>query len=342
MREKILDLLSGKKIDSQPAFSGLIHVTAEGLQSEGLAFHEVHRDAQKLAKAAASTFKLSGFPSAVLPLDLYVEAEALGAELNFREDREFEFPQVKHAGLFGSAKELVERLRKSSLESSQLESMMKDFRSLGRIETVCEAIKLLKKEIGNDAVIGGMIPGPYTLLLLVVDVKNMFIEMKKEPQAVTDALVFLSSFLADVGTAYREAGADFITIHDMGGSPAFIGPGKYEQFVLPAEKLLIEKLPKPNVLSVCGNVTGSLNLLAQTGAGAISLDQTVDLAAARLALRDTLLFGNLDPVETVFQGDDAQIRESVVRAKDAGVDAIWPGCDLVIRTPIQNIKYMVE
>ncbi len=334
MREKILDLLSGKKIDSQPAFSGLIHVTAEGLQSEGLIFHEVHRNAQKLAKAAASTFKLSGFPSAVLPLDLYVEAEALGAELNFREDREFEFPQVKHAGLFGSAKELVERLRKSS----QLE----DIRSLGRIQTVCEAIKLLKEDIGNDAVIGGMIPGPYTLLLLVVDVKNMFIEMKKEPQAVTDALVLLSSFLADVGTTYREAGADFITIHDMGGSPAFIGPGKYEQFVLPAEKLLIEKLPKPNVLSVCGNVTGSLNLLAQTGADAISLDQTVDLAAARLALRDTLLFGNLDPVETLFRGDDAEIRESIVRAKDAGVDAIWPGCDLVIRTPIQNIKSMIK
>ena len=41
----------------------------------------------------------------------------------------------------------------------------------------------------------------------------------------------------------------------MGGSPGFIGPAKYEQFVLPAEKLLIEKLPKPRVLSVCGNVT---------------------------------------------------------------------------------------
>lgn len=26
MREKILDLLSGKKIDKQPAFSGLIHI----------------------------------------------------------------------------------------------------------------------------------------------------------------------------------------------------------------------------------------------------------------------------------------------------------------------------
>ena len=327
MREQILDLLSGKKIDSQPAFSGLIHVTAEGLNSKGLVFHEVHNDANKMAKAAASTFKMSGLPSAVVPLDLYVEAEALGAEINFRADREFEFPQVKRAGLFGSAKEITEETTK--------------ILNRGRIKLVCEAIELLKKDIGKEAVIGGMIPGPYTLLLLVADVKNMFIEMKKEPQAVTDALLLLSVFLAEVGIAYKNAGADFITIHDMGGSPAFIGPAKYEQFALPAEKLLIEKLPKPCVLSVCGNVTKSLHLLSQTGADAISLDQTVDLTAARLALKDTLLFGNLDPVETLSRGDSAQIAEAVIRAKEAGVDAIWPGCDLVVQTPIQNIKSMM-
>ncbi len=327
MRSEILDLLSGKKIDSQPAFSGLIHVTAEGLSSEGLVFHETHNDANKMAKAAASTFKLSGLPSAVVPLDLYVEAEALGAEINFRADREFEFPQVKRAGLFGSVKEITEETTK--------------ILNRGRIKLVCEAIELLKKDIGKEAVIGGMIPGPYTLLLLVADVKNMFIEMKKEPQAVTDALLLLSSFLAEVGIAYKNAGADFITIHDMGGSPAFIGPAKYEQFALPAEKLLIEKLPKPRVLSVCGNVTKSLHLLSQTGADAISLDQTVDLAAARLALKGTLLFGNLDPVETLSRGDSVQVAEAVIRAKEAGVDAIWPGCDLVVQTPIQNIKSMM-
>jgi [methyl-Co(III) methanol-specific corrinoid protein]:coenzyme M methyltransferase len=330
MREKILELLSGKKIDSQPAFSGLIHVTAEGVQSENLIFHEIHNDANKMAKAAASTFKLSGLPSAVVPLDMYVEAEALGAEINFRENREFEFPQVKEAGLFESAKDLNTQIAKNN-----------EFLNNGRITLVCDAIKLLKKDVGNDVVIGGMIPGPYTLLLLIADVKNMFIEMKKEPQAVTDALFYLSSLLAKVGTAYRSAGADFITIHDMGGSPAFIGPAKYEQFVLPAEKLLIDKLPKPRVLSVCGNVTKSLHLLSQTGADAISLDQTVDLAAARLAFRDTLLFGNIDPVETLYRGDSAQVAEAVLRAKDAGVDAIWPGCDLVIQTPLRNIKEMI-
>ena len=327
MRSEILDLLSGKKIDSRPVFSGLIHVTAEGLNSEGLVFHETHNDANKMARAAASTFKLSGLPSAVVPLDMYVEAEALGAEINFRADREFEFPQVKRAGLFGSVKEITKETIKVL--------------NKGRIKLVCDAIKLLKDDVGKDVVVGGMIPGPYTLLLLVADVKNMFIEMKKEPQAVTDALLLLSAFLAEVGTAYKNAGADFITIHDMGGSPAFIGPAKYEQFALPAEKLLIEKLPKPCVLSVCGNVTKSLHLLSQTGADAISLDQTVDLAAARLALKDTLLFGNLDPVETLSRGDSAQVAEAVIGAKEAGVDAIWPGCDLVVQTPIQNIKSMM-
>ncbi len=280
-----------------------------------------------MAKAAASTFKLSGLPSAVVPLDLYVEAEALGAEINFRADWEFEFPQVKRAGLFGSVKEITKETIKVL--------------NKGRIKLVCDAIKLLKDDVGKDVVVGGMIPGPYTLLLLVADVKNMFIEMKKEPQAVTDALLLLSAFLAEVGTAYKNADADFITIHDMGGSPAFIGPAKYEQFALPAEKLLIEKLPKPRVLSVCGNVTKSLHLLSQTGADAISLDQTVDLTAARLALKDTLLFGNLDPVETLSRGDSAQVAEVVTGAKEAGVDAIWPGCDLVVQTPIQNIKSMM-
>ena len=165
----------------------------------------------------------------------------------------------------------------------------------------------------------------------------MFVEMKKEPQAVTDALLHLSALLAQVGVDYRDAGADFITIHDMGGSPAFIGPARYEQFVLPAEKSLIEKLPKPQVLSVCGNVTSSLHLLAQTGADAISIDQMVDLAAARLAL-DTLLFGNRSRRD-FHRGESAKSLEAVISAK--GGRGCHFGLDLS-QTPIQNIKTLCK
>ncbi len=323
MREKILELLSGKKIDAQPAFtafSGLIHITVEGLEREGLTFHEVHKDAEKMARAAASTFKLTGMPSATLPLDLCAPAEALGAELNYGE---FQFPQVKRA-LVESVKE-IEGLGISKL-------------GIGRLPIICKAIELAKNDIGKDVVISGMIPGPYTLLLYLCNPIKLFTEMKKEPQAVIDALFHLSSFLAKIGNAYRKAGADYITIHEMGGSAGFIGAAKFEQFVLPALKDLHAKLPTPRVLSVCGNATKSLALLNQCGAEAISLDQTVDLTAARTALKDVLLFGNLDPIKILLKGDEFQIAEAVARAKEARVDSVWAGCDLALQTPLQNIK----
>ena len=328
-RTAILDVLSGKKTDSQPAFSGLIHITAEGLQSEELAFHEAHQDAHKMARASASTFKLSGMPSAVAPLDMMVEAEALGAAIDFVKHREFVFPQIGKP-LFPSTK---------YLNSGYFESA--DFIHRGRIPLVCEAIQLLKEDIGQEAVIGGMIPGPYTLLLFLIEPGGLFAEMKREPMLVAEALFQLASFLARVGIAYRSAGADFITVHDMGGSPRFSGPSKYEQFAYPAEKLLMTELPPPRVLSVCGNTNKSIHLLAQTNADAISVDQLNDLPESRKVLTDTLLFGNIDPVQTLSAGTQGEIEKAVASALGAGVDALWPGCDLVPQTSIANLKAFV-
>jgi [methyl-Co(III) methanol-specific corrinoid protein]:coenzyme M methyltransferase len=325
-RQIILDLLSGKNTDRQPAFSGLIHITLEGLQHEGLVFHDVHKDARKMARAAASTFKLSGIPSAVAPLDMLVEAEAVGSSIDFREDGEAGFPRTVKP-LFASTKLITSEIGDSF-----------ELLNRGRIRLVCEALELLKQDVGKEAVISGMIPGPFTLLLFLIEPGGLFADMKRDPDAVQNALAHLSSFLSRVAQVYRNAGADFITIHDMGGSPGFIGPAKYEQFAYPAEKLLITQLPRPNVLSVCGNTNSSMHLLAQTGADAIAVDQLNELAESRRKLTGTLLFGNIDPVAKLWQGTPDQIAEAVRGAKDAGVDAVWPGCDLVPQTPLENIR----
>lgn len=329
-RQTILDVFSGKDINTQPAFSGLIHITAEGLQSEGLVFQEIHQDARKMAKASASSFRLSGMPSAVAPLDMVVEAESIGSPIDFRGAGEYSFPRVAKP-LFPSTKFITSEIGDNFEILNQ-----------GRIKLVCEALELLKEDVGKAAVIGGMIPGPFTLLLFLVEPGGLFADMKRDPNTVRDALSHLATFLAHVGQVYRNAGADFITIHDMGGSPGFIGPTKYEQFTYPAEKLLIEQLLKPRVLSVCGNTNKSLALLAQTGADAISVDQLTDLSEARKVLGETLLFGNIDPVATLWQGNEAEVTEAVRRAKEAGVDAVWPGCDLVPHTPLENIRVMLN
>jgi [methyl-Co(III) methanol-specific corrinoid protein]:coenzyme M methyltransferase len=330
MREEILSLLSGKKTDSIPAFSGLIHVTAEGLASEELSLHEVHHDPQKMAKAAASTFRLTGMRSAALPLDLCAPAEALGTALKYYGKDENRFPQPVKS-LFPSTKSVTQAYFRG-----------KDFLQEGRLPVICEAIRHLKTDIGGEVVISGIIPGPYTLLLYLIDSGGLFAEMKREPDVVREALLHLASFLSRIAQSYRTAGTDFITIHEMGGSPGFIGPAKFEQFVFPAVKQLIGDLPKPVVLSVCGNLNRSMHLLTQTGAEAISVDQTNDLAASRQVLGDTNLFGNIDPFAVLYQGSETEITDAVHRAKDAGVDALWPGCDLVPQTSIDNIRAMIK
>jgi len=325
MREQILDLLHGKKINAQPAFSGLIHVTAEGVQREGLAWSEIHTDAEKMAKAAASTFKLTGMPSATLPLDFCSPAEALGADLIFYNDQELQFPQVRKL-LFMSTREVA-----------QLSPRLG-----GRIPLICDAIKLVKKDIGDKAVISGLLPGPYTLLIYICKAQNLFSEMKTEPDTVHKVLNVLANFLTQIGQAYKDAGADFITIHEMGGSPGFIGPKPFETFVLPALQTLTSSLPHPTVLSVCGKTESAMSLLAHSGADAISVDQLNDLKASRAILKNVMLFGNIDPVETLCQGDEGSVAEAVQWAKEAEVDAVWPGCDLVPQTPIKNIQALID
>jgi len=91
-------------------------VTAEGLEREGLVFHEVHKDAERLAKAAASTFKLTEFHPR-LCVGFMRTSEALGAELNFYEGGEFQFPQVKKA-LFENTKE-IRGIENSSVVSGE-------------------------------------------------------------------------------------------------------------------------------------------------------------------------------------------------------------------------------
>ena len=93
-----------------------------------------------------------------------------------------------------------------------------------------------------------------------------------------------------------------------------LGPVRFETIVLPPLKKLLASLPAPRILSVCGNTNRAMELLAQAGAEAISVDQVNDLAASRKMLVNTLLFGNIDPVAVLANGTEAQVRQTVSAA----------------------------
>jgi [methyl-Co(III) methanol-specific corrinoid protein]:coenzyme M methyltransferase len=331
IRSDILVALNGQNTNSHFLFSGLISVTEPGLKHEGLRFHETHRDAARMARAAASTYRVSGFGSAVVPLDLCVEAEALGATVDFREGSTgAEFPRV--AGF----------LYKSVDEFNTKDTETTKFQKQGRIPLVCEAIKLLKEDVGDEIAIGAWVPGPFTLLSLLVETGALYLSLRKSGEQVHAALEYLTQVLAAVGKAYREAGADFLTVHEMGGSPGALGPKLFETIVLPHLQALTSALPRPVVLSACGRTNGTMKLLAAGGADALSVDQANDLARSREEVPDALLFGNLDPVGLISQGTPDEIAEAVTRAVRSGADAVWPGCDLYLQTPLENLRALVQ
>jgi len=72
------------------------------------------------------------------------------------------------------------------------------------------------------------------------------------------------------------------------------------------------------------------------------VDQTNDLAVSRIEVPDVLLFGNLDPVGLISQGTPDEIAEAVASVVRSGADAVWPGCDLYLQAPLENLRALTE
>lgn len=329
-RDEVLGLLSGRRGERRPCFSGLISITEPGLQSLGLHFGEIHTDPVKMAAAAATSYRLFGLESAVVPTDICVEAGALGAEVDFRIDSPRpEFPTV--------VKPLA-----TSLGDLHIPSPVSVVRH-ERVATVIEAIGLLKADVGQEVAVGAWVPGPATLAMYLVDRGGVLSDLMSAPGEAAGSLDGLADVLAEVALAYRAAGADFITIHEMGGSPGMLGPALFGRVVQPPLKRLIAALPAPRVLSACGRTNRGMKLLFECGAEALNVDQANNLAQSRAALgQEAILFGNIDPVGTLAEGDEAAVREAVRGAIDEGADAVWPGCDLWPRVPAANVRAMVD
>jgi MtaA/CmuA family methyltransferase len=329
-RAEILSLLAGRPLPRTPCFSGLISVVTPGLELMNVSFAAVHTDAELMARAAAMSARLFGLESAVVPHDLCLIAEALGATIDFRADEPIPmFPIVsQYAGAAPGDLTLPGP---------------EEITTLGRIPLVLEAIQRLRELVGEDVAIGAFLPGPMTLALYLMDQMGLMASLIEEPRALGDYLDRFVDLLVEVGTAFRNAGADFLTIHEMGGSPGYLGPRIFETVLLSRLRRLIAALPEPRVLSICGNTNNVMHLLASVGAEAIHVDQLNDLARSREILGSGVrLFGNIDPVAVLANGSEEDVRHAVRAAVDAGVDAVWPGCDMWPEVPAANLQALVS
>jgi [methyl-Co(III) methanol-specific corrinoid protein]:coenzyme M methyltransferase len=329
-RERVLRFFGKQEIDRVPVFSGYGNVTVHGLEEHGWKFADIHVDASKMASMAASTYKFFGFECAVVPFDMGVEAEALGAGVNFYAHRD----DVVYPTITSKASEKVAELDLTKIPS--------DLADAGRIPLVTEAIRLLKQDIGDQVAIGSWVLGPYTLAGQLVDIGDLAKTATKKKDLVNGILETLGDALINICKIYRDAGADYITVREMGAGPDILSPRMFKNLIMPNLERVFAGLDSPKILHMCGDTNTIAEEMAQCGADAISVDQKFDVAAAREKLgSDVVILGNVDPYGVVVVGGPEDVDNSVKASIEAGVNAVWPGCDIFPTAPRENMQALM-
>ncbi|MCX5867432.1 MAG: uroporphyrinogen decarboxylase family protein [Proteobacteria bacterium] len=267
-------------------------------------------------------------PDGILPImDLTVEAQALGVKIQMPDQ---EAPSVVDHPLKSP----------SDLQSLTVPDPIKS----GRMPVYLRVAELLKA-ILPDVARGCYAIGPFTLAGEMVGVEPLSFLLYENPEFARAAI----EFSAQVTTAYLKAqlgsGATFGVILEP--TAVILSPKMFNDFCLPALKIITQSIPQPIVLHICGDTEHLLEGMKNTGAQGLSLDSPVDLpAAAKKLPSDLVLIGNLHPVEVMVELSQGEVREktrSLLSAMSGFPNFILSsGCDLPPETPIENIHALVQ
>jgi len=328
-RERVLRFFRKEEIDSLPVFSGMGNVTVHGLEKYGWKFADIHVDAHKMASMAASTFQLFDFECAVVPFDMGVEAEALGAGVNFYSTHtDVVYPTI--------SKKVAEKVEDLDLR------VPPDLAKAARIPLVVEAIRLLKEEVADQVAVGAWVLGPYTLAGQLVDIGDLAKMAFKKTDMVHGVLDTLAGVLIEISRIYRNAGADYMTIREMGAGPDILSPRMFKILIRPHLEQIFTAIDSPKILHICGSTDSIVDQMALCGADALSVDQKNNAAESRKKLgNEILLLGNFDPYGTLVQMDPSQVEQVIKKCIDDGVDGVWPGCDLWPELKKENMEALM-
>lgn len=330
-KQRVLGLLNGEQVDRAACYSGTGTVWGAALEHYGYNFADVHYDPEKMADLATFPYETASFECAVMPFDICVEAELLGCELNlFKDGDKSIYPNIK--------KRLI-------LKQSEIESLIipENVNQCGRVPVVCKAIKKAKGKFGEQIPVGAHILGPFTLAGQIMDFNELLMAVFKNPAAVSRLLGKLTDILIEVAKAYENAGADYICLREMSGTTDIISPKQFNELLQPELVKIIQKSGVPIILHICGNTNRIVHHMVECNAHAISVETKNDLVKTRQDIGpEPLVFGNIDGFGVLVNGTPAEVEKEVVNCLKSGVDALWPGCEISLKAPLENLRAMVR
>ena len=328
-KERVLGALRGEK-EGIAAISVCQYATYELMEKTGAYWPEAHYEAEPMAKLAAGGATVIGLGAVRVPYCQTVEAEVYGAKI--KDGGKTHIPSIaEHPYKIGDEPEIPE-----------------DFVNKGRIPAVLEAIRILKRDVGDKAVVMGSIVGPFSVAANLVGISALLKASLKKPDSIVPYIEAATETAIQYAEAVIEAGADALVIEDMMASLDMISPRTYRALAAPYEQRVIAALGKriPVIVHICGKLDQVMLDIAATGADAISVESAVDIPAARQKFDEagvkTPIIGAVHPIKALLEGTPEDVAAAVRKSAEDGAALISPDCAVAPNTPLKQLIAMVE
>lgn len=293
----------------------------------GFSVGDAAREAEIQVQALRS-FKRQFRPDVIFSLlDLTVEAEALGMEVEFHPDRPPSLPTQD-----------LPRLKRF------VELGSPDPESAGRMPVFLKAFEELATE--DDVLWGAFATGPLTLLDRLAGEGGWTSQIETEADLV-ETLGFATAVVGSYAAALGSR-AHLVMVVDpaAGRLPERTFVRHYRPY-LTALFGIVRSAGAISCYHVCGDVSRLLKDMCSIGTEGVLLDPETEAAGAGEELpRSMLIMGNLDGERIVGRGSEEEVRwetRRIFRSMRRYPNFILStGCLLPANTPPANIEIMVE
>jgi [methyl-Co(III) methanol-specific corrinoid protein]:coenzyme M methyltransferase len=321
-RERVLAALHRQPVDRTPVCNPTSVATVELMDLVDAPFPQANRDPELMARLAATGYTELGFDSIMPVFTIIQESSALGCLIQW--EQKDNWPTVRMSEpIWKTADDVV---------------IPADLLTHQDTRCVLEAIRLLRREYGDEVAIIGKTMGPWSLAYHTFGVEAFLLMSLDDPDQVKRILDKLKVSTIDFGLAQIEAGADALTLPDHATGDLVSGE-YYERYLRDLHIEFAERITCPIILHICGRTVDRMEYIAQTGMAAFHFDsknqpdESIDIVGDRISL-----VGNINNPETLYARDEEVVAAEVIKNLDAGVQLIGPECAIPLQTSIENLK----
>jgi uroporphyrinogen decarboxylase len=325
--ERVKATFRRKEVDRLP-FYPIVSGLSAGLV--GITMEEYYRDLAKMVEAQIRLYEELKQDVVVLMADLFMEVDAMGAEVEFPED---DVPRLKSY------------LLKDKAALGSL--VMPEPEKSGRLPAYLEACRKGADAITESAV-GGVICGPWTLATNLRGAQDLIIDTVEDPEFVHELMRMTTGITKSFGEAVAGTRVG-LSLSEAPASLSLISPKIFNKFVLPYLKDIISYLGEKRTavtLHICGFIDPIMEDIVSSGAIAVSMDQPSSLDKMLTACGSRCaVIGNVSTgvfINGTRQEIESEVRRCLDVGKERGGYILCTGCEISPKGDIDRVKMFCE